>query len=65
MEELYVAYNSLDDLFDISLCENLTILDLEGNCISAVDQIKYLRRMPRLADVNFRQNPVAKEFAYY
>jgi len=65
LEELYIAYNAIDDLFDISLCGNLTILDLEGNNISAVEQIKYLRRMPRLADVNFKQNPVAKEFAYY
>jgi len=40
------------------------VLDLEGNNIKEVDQLKYLRRMPRLADVNFRGNPVAKEFAY-
>ena len=65
LEELYIAYNSIEDLFDVSLCENLTILDCEGNNIAAVDQIKYLRRMPRLADVNFKENPVAKEFAYY
>ena len=49
----------------MSLCENLTILDFEGNNIAAIEQIKYLRRMPRLADVNFKQNPMAKEFAYY
>lgn len=40
------------------------MLDLEGNNIKEVDQLKYLRRMPRLADVNFRGNPVAKELAY-
>ena len=49
----------------MSLCENLQILDFEGSNVSAIEQLKYLRRMPRLADVNFCQNPVAKEFAYY
>jgi len=41
------------------------VLDFEGNNVSSVEQLKYLRRMPRLADVNFKGNPVAKEFAYY
>ena len=41
------------------------MLDFEGNVVSSVDQLKYLRRMPRLVDVNFKENPVAKEFAYY
>ena len=65
LEELYIAHNAIEELFDVSLCENLTILDFEGNNVSSVEQIKYLRRMPRLTDVNFKQNPVAKEFAYY
>ena len=38
---------------------------MEGNNVSAVDQLRYLRRMHRLTDVNFSNNPVAKEFAYY
>jgi len=41
------------------------VLDLEANNVSAVEQLKYLRRMPRLADLNLKGNPVVKEFAYY
>ena len=65
LEELYIAHNAIEDLFDVSLCENLQILDFEGNNVSAIEQLKYLRRMPRLTDVNFCQNPVAKELTYY
>ena len=54
LEELYIAHNAIEELFDVSLCENLTILDFEGNNVSSVEQIKYLRRMPRLTDVNFK-----------
>ena len=65
MEELYIAHNVIDDLFDVSLAEHLTILDMEANNVSQVEQLKYLRRMPRLSEVNFKGNPVVKEFAYY
>ena len=41
------------------------MLDLEGNEISEVEQLKYLRRMPNLSDVNFRGNPVTKDPEYY
>ena len=65
LEELYIAYNNLDDMFDVSMAEHLTVLDMEGNNVASADQIKYLRRMPRLAELNFKGNPVAKEFSYY
>ena len=65
LEELYASHNSIDDLFDISLLNHLTVLDLEGNNVSSVEQLRYLRRMPYLTEVNFKDNPVTKEFAYY
>jgi len=33
LEELYVSYNDIEDLFDISFLEHLVVLDLEGNNI--------------------------------
>lgn len=33
LEELYISFNEIDDLFDISFCEHLTVLDLEGNSV--------------------------------
>ena len=65
LEELYISHNAIEELYDVSFAEHLQVLDFEGNLVSSVDQLKYLRRLPRLADVNFRENPVAKEFAYY
>ena len=38
---------------------------MEGNNVDEVDQIKYLRRMHRLTDLNLKGNPIVKEFAYY
>ena len=64
LEELYASHNHLDELFDVSLAEHLTVLDLEANRVAALDQLKYLRRMPRLTELNFKGNPVAREFAY-
>ena len=65
LEELYISYNAIDEVFDVSFAQHWQILDFEGNNVSAVDQLRYLRRMHRLTDVNFKHNPVAKEFAYY
>ena len=65
LEELYISHNAIEELYDVSFAEHLQVLDFEGNVVSSVEQLKYLRRMPRLVDVNFKQNPVAKEFAYY
>jgi protein phosphatase 1 regulatory subunit 7 len=64
LEELYISHNAIDELFDVSFVANLSVLDFEGNNVSSVEQLKYLRRMHRLTDANFRNNPVSKEFAY-
>ena len=33
--------------------------------MSAIEQIKYLKRISRLIDVNFKDNPVSQEFSYH
>ena len=65
LEELYISYNDIDELFDIGFLEHLTVLDLEGNNIKSLDQLYYLKRCPSLTDVNLKYNPVANEVAYY
>ena len=65
MEELYASHNSISDLFDVSLAEHIQVLDLEGNNIGDVEQLKYLRRMPNLSDISFRGNPIVKDPQYY
>ena len=37
LEELYISYNDIDELFDIGFLEHLTVLDLEGNNIKSLD----------------------------
>lgn len=37
LEELYISYNFIDDLFDVSLAEHLTVLDMEGNNVAATE----------------------------
>lgn len=40
------------------------MLDFEGNNVSSIDQLYYLKRCQRLTDVNLKNNPVAKEISY-
>jgi Leucine-rich repeat (LRR) protein len=37
LEELFISYNHIDDLFDIGFLENLRILDFEGNNVKSLD----------------------------
>jgi len=41
------------------------VLDLEGNNVDSVEQLYYLKRCPQLQEVNFKNNPVQGESAYY
>jgi hypothetical protein len=60
LEELYISYNEIDDLFDISFLEHLSVLDLEGNNVQAMSQLMYLKRCKNLTEVNFKHNPVSQ-----
>jgi len=59
LEELYISFNEIDDLFDISFLEHLRVLDCEGNNVQAPEQLMYLRRCTNLKEVNFKHNPVS------
>ena len=37
LEELYISYNDIDDLFDIGFLEHLRVLDMEGNTVSSLE----------------------------
>jgi Leucine-rich repeat (LRR) protein len=65
LEELYISYNEIDDLFDIGFLEHLRVLDLEGNNVKNMDQLYYLKRCKALTDVNLKFNPVSLENDYY
>ena len=48
LEELYISYNEIEDLFDIGFLEHLQVVDLEGNNVKNIDQLFYLKRCPKL-----------------
>ena len=65
LRELYISFNELDELFDISMLENLEVLDFEGNNISKKEELQYLFRLRKLTDINFKMNPIADSEDYY
>ena len=64
LKELYLSYNEIDDLFDLSYWYNLEIIDLEGNNVSTWDNISYLMGLWQLKDLNLSWNPISKEQNY-
>lgn len=59
LEELYLGFNDIAELFDVGFLEHLAVLDLEGNAVRSLDQLFYLRRCQQLTDLNLRGNPVS------
>lgn len=57
-QELYVSYNDISDLSPLCLLEALEVLDLEGNCVEDLGQVRYLNLCPRLAMLTLEGNPV-------
>lgn len=57
-QELYVAYNSLSDLSQVGMLENLQLLDLEGNDVDDLVQVQYLGLCGKLQTLTLEGNPV-------
>ncbi|XP_055987573.1 leucine-rich repeat-containing protein 56 [Sorex fumeus] len=58
LKELYVSYNDISDLSPLCLLETLEVLDLEGNSVEELGQVRYLHLCPRLAMLTLEGNPV-------
>jgi Leucine-rich repeat (LRR) protein len=66
LEELYIGYNEIDELFDIGFIEHLTVLDFEGNNVKDPDQLYYLKRCRKLTHLTLKYNPVTEnQLEYY
>lgn len=57
-QELYVSYNNVSDLSPLCLLEQLEVLDLEGNDVEDLGQVRYLQLCPRLAVLTLEGNLV-------
>ncbi|XP_073908068.1 leucine-rich repeat-containing protein 56 isoform X3 [Castor canadensis] len=58
LKELYVSYNNISDLSSLCLLEQLEVLDLEGNCVDDLGQVRYLQLCPRLVTLTLEGNLV-------
>ncbi|XP_042760677.1 leucine-rich repeat-containing protein 56 isoform X3 [Panthera leo] len=58
LKELYVSYNNISDLSPLCLLEQLEVLDLEGNGVEVLEQVRYLQLCPRLATLTLEGNLV-------
>ncbi|XP_012624921.1 leucine-rich repeat-containing protein 56 [Microcebus murinus] len=58
LKELYVSYNNISDLSPLCLLEQLEVLDLEGNSVEDLEQVRYLQLCPRLATLTLEGNLV-------
>lgn len=57
-QELYLAYNSVSDLSQIGMLENLQLIDLEGNDVDDLVQVQYLGLCDKLQTLTLEGNPV-------
>eukprot|EP00063_Salmo_salar_P028983 XP_014003818.1 PREDICTED: leucine-rich repeat-containing protein 56-like [Salmo salar] len=58
LKELYVAYNRVSDLSQVSMLENLQLLDLEGNDVDDLVQVQYPGLCSQLRTLTVEGNPV-------
>ncbi|KAM9660416.1 leucine-rich repeat-containing protein 56 [Trichechus inunguis] len=58
LKELYVSYNNVSDLSPLCLLEQLEVLDLEGNSVEDLGQVRYLQLCPWLTTLTLEGNPV-------
>jgi len=60
LKELYAPYNSIKDLSNIILHDNLQVLDLEGNELENLDTLENLLSVDNLNNLNLSSNPLCK-----
>ncbi|CAE8593203.1 unnamed protein product [Polarella glacialis] len=60
LEELYVSFNDIRDLSPLSSHEALQVLDVEGNSVEDVYEVKELQGVLTLRELNLSMNPVWK-----
>lgn len=55
-EELYIAYNNISDLSQLTWLDHLEVLDLEGNDIEDINQMHYLGLCCKLTHLTVEGN---------
>ncbi|KAJ0407466.1 hypothetical protein P43SY_005007 [Pythium insidiosum] len=58
LRELYAPHNEISDISPLTMHEELSVVDLESNCIVDVGQIEQLAFCPQLSSLSLVANPV-------
>jgi Leucine-rich repeat (LRR) protein len=58
LEELYVSFNDIKEIYHLVTHESLQVLDLEGNLVSDFGEVQSLQALGTLRDLNLSANPV-------
>lgn len=64
LQELYIAFNDITDLTPLKWLDGLTVLDLEGNLVSEIDDLEDIRKCCRLRELTLSGNPVCRSPEY-
>ncbi|CAJ1363525.1 unnamed protein product [Effrenium voratum] len=61
LREFYLSFNDVVDLTPLTGCEQLEVLDLEGNAVADAEDVRALGSLPRLRELNLSGNPVSSK----
>lgn len=64
LEELYLAFNHISELTELMSLEKLTVLDLEENEISKIEEVEILKCCPALRALTLAGNPASTNETY-
>jgi Leucine-rich repeat (LRR) protein len=63
-QELYLAFNEVKELSALVSCDNLEVLDLEGNAIDDIAEIQFLASCSTIISLTLEGNPIHSEPGY-
>ncbi|CAG9466101.1 unnamed protein product [Pedinophyceae sp. YPF-701] len=64
LTELYAAFNSIADVSKAAECQDLAVLDLEGNSVDSWDEVAFLGMCRDLQSLCLQGNPISSHSSY-
>jgi len=61
LEELYVSFNDIKEIYPLGTHESLQVLDLEGNLVEDFSEVQCLENVTSLRELNLSLNPFWKD----
>lgn len=53
--------NNINDLLELSMCESLIEINLEGNLLTDEDNLSFLANLKKLKKLNINNNPLTEK----